>query len=383
MEKSQLGNLIGGIIAIVALILSIVSLVEERNQTESLNVQGELHADTIVEFSSDSGVTIEGIVVRDSELYVSVINQLSDSTAATINTGVTVGGVLLKSSSVYTSNINESTSNSGVFIDGVHLKDSKVFTDTINEKTLRSGVTIDGVTLKDSEIYTDTINEKSSNTGVTVDGVLLKDHEVSANVINEFTADSGVYVDGVHLYNTQVFADDVYITSSLNTDTINEENADAGVTIDGVTIMDGGIILENGLTNLNYYNTTTTTATFSGPFQVNRNITLYVTRLGRIVTVSTFTYVSTVCGSPGTSTYIRANSLIPSWAIPDPDDSANPVKFLHIVYHLNTFTYGTVEITSTGELRIYKDVINGVFTANDTSCGFAKIDISYTMPVSN
>jgi hypothetical protein len=55
-------------------------------------------------------------------------------------------------STLQVNTINESTSGSGVTIDGVKLKDNIVETDTINEKTSTSGVTIDGVLLKDSEM---------------------------------------------------------------------------------------------------------------------------------------------------------------------------------------------------------------------------------------
>tara|TARA_R100001015_G_C4573835_1_gene131452 strand:+ start:160 stop:792 length:633 start_codon:yes stop_codon:yes gene_type:complete len=52
-------------------------------------------------------------------------------------------------STLQVNTINESTSGSGVTIDGVKLKDNIVETDTINEKTSTSGVTIDGVLIKD------------------------------------------------------------------------------------------------------------------------------------------------------------------------------------------------------------------------------------------
>jgi hypothetical protein len=48
--------------------------------------------------------------------------------------------------------INESTTNAGVTIEGVLVKDSAVSVDTINEKTSTHGVIVDGVTLKDSGI---------------------------------------------------------------------------------------------------------------------------------------------------------------------------------------------------------------------------------------
>ncbi len=52
-------------------------------------------------------------------------------------------------STLQVNTISESTSGSGVTIDGVKLKDNIVETDTINEKTSAAGVTIDGVLIKD------------------------------------------------------------------------------------------------------------------------------------------------------------------------------------------------------------------------------------------
>jgi hypothetical protein len=74
--------------------------------------------------------------------------------------------------------ISEKTTASGVTIDGVKLKDSAVEVDTISESTVGSGVTIDGVTLKDSIVEVDTINESTASSGVTIDGVLLQDGNV-------------------------------------------------------------------------------------------------------------------------------------------------------------------------------------------------------------
>jgi hypothetical protein len=121
--------------------------------------------------------------------------------------------------------INEKTAGSGVTVDGVLLKDSEVTTDVINEKTGAAGVTADGVLLKDSTIaladgavsnlsvkigadknnglygisdtqlgiavegslvggantsglFTDVIAEQTNTSGVTVDGVVLKDSTV-------------------------------------------------------------------------------------------------------------------------------------------------------------------------------------------------------------
>lgn len=71
--------------------------------------------------------------------------------------------------------VHEHTAGAGVTLDGVKLKDSEVYTDVIKEKTSAAGVTLDGVLLKDSEVTTDVIKEKTGAAGVTIDGCLIKD----------------------------------------------------------------------------------------------------------------------------------------------------------------------------------------------------------------
>ena len=55
-------------------------------------------------------------------------------------------------STVQVDTINESTTGSGVTVDGVLIKDNAVNTDTISEKTSATGVTIDGLLIKDSNV---------------------------------------------------------------------------------------------------------------------------------------------------------------------------------------------------------------------------------------
>tara|TARA_R100000406_G_scaffold4495_1_gene3155 strand:- start:3207 stop:3833 length:627 start_codon:yes stop_codon:yes gene_type:complete len=57
-------------------------------------------------------------------------------------------------SEIQVNTISEYTSANGVTIDGVKLKDNAVETNTISEGTSGSGVTIDGVLIKDSKIPT-------------------------------------------------------------------------------------------------------------------------------------------------------------------------------------------------------------------------------------
>ena len=90
------------------------------------NSLGTVPTESIVTYSS----TIQYIWDEDGNLNVNTID---------IN-------------SLTTDVIDEKTPNVGVTIDGVLLKDSQLNTNVINELTATSGVTIDGVLLKDGEM---------------------------------------------------------------------------------------------------------------------------------------------------------------------------------------------------------------------------------------
>jgi hypothetical protein len=136
-------------------------------------------------WSSDaSGVTITDDTTTNATRYLTFTDATTgtetgldvSSTKLTYNPSTGT----LASTVVATNTVDEGTSGSGVTVDGVLLKDSEVTTDVINEKTSATGVTIDGVLLKDSQVTTDQINEKTSAAGVTIDSVLLKDGTVKA-----------------------------------------------------------------------------------------------------------------------------------------------------------------------------------------------------------
>jgi hypothetical protein len=184
----------------------------------------------------------------------------------TLNSGVTIDGVLIKDSDItcdeLTGNklhvdfIDENTLNNGVIIEGVTIKDGDICvdvtnfikTDTILETTMDAGVNIDGVVMKDGDVcvlagkkvLTDTIIEKTPNAGVTIEGVLLKDGninlpglvsndvicasiKVQTDVIEEKTLDAGVTIDSVLLKDNIVTATQLCAISSVLTNLIGEK----------------------------------------------------------------------------------------------------------------------------------------------------------------
>lgn len=128
-----------------------------------------------------------------------------------------VSAFLSTTGTIIADTISELTSGSGVTVDGVLLKDSQVTTDTINEKTAAAGVTADGVLLKDSsvaladgsvgnlalKIGADVNNGlygvSDTQLGVAVEGALVAGFNTNglfADVIEEKTSTVGVTVDG-------------------------------------------------------------------------------------------------------------------------------------------------------------------------------------------
>jgi len=93
--------------------------------------QHMVNYDIINEFTAGSGVTVDGVLIRDQQVNCSrvaaefgiAVNNIFEFTAGS---GVTVDGVFCKDSAVYVNNIFEFTAGSGVTVDGVLCKDSKV-----------------------------------------------------------------------------------------------------------------------------------------------------------------------------------------------------------------------------------------------------------------
>lgn len=152
--------------------------------------------------------------------------------------------------------INEESVGTGVTVDGVLHKDNQVYTDTINELTPAAGVEIDGVLLKDRTISADVINEKLTNAGVTVEGTLLKDSTITAagNILanqntihdigsttekfNKIWLGTGLDIGG----NTVGFVGtDITVDGGFATDTLKEKTAAAGITIPSKVTFTGDI----------------------------------------------------------------------------------------------------------------------------------------------
>lgn len=228
-------------------------------------------ADTINELTSGIGVTIDGMLVKDSEPYCDYIHE------KTYLAGVTVEGVLHKGGKIPTSSYPDAVLRDGsrtvtgtlTFVDanisldpyayassGVPLLDSgriafrarywngagsrdrvaDIYHDMISTaplSKLRFSIGSNWMNLRDTgELEIDEVIERSAGVGVTMDGVLCKDGSVG-DATHQIT---NIWVDGVS------YIDQLNVEEVLNLDGIDIAGSVAGdqdrvipVTIAGTT----------------------------------------------------------------------------------------------------------------------------------------------------
>jgi hypothetical protein len=103
--------------------------------------------------SDGDGVTVGGALVVSGATTANTFSATAVNATGTVTFS---GSVILSGTTTAntfsTDLITEKTSAAGVTVDGVLLKDSQVTTDQINEKTSAAGVTIDSVLLKDGTV---------------------------------------------------------------------------------------------------------------------------------------------------------------------------------------------------------------------------------------
>src|SRR6185369_16228141 len=115
---------LAGVDVVTALLLATGQVVDLNGEADGLVIDAD--ADTSISSPTDDQIDFEIAGADDFTMTANTFTALSGSTIAT-NT------------------IAETTAASGVTIDGVLLKDNEVTTDVINEKTGAAGVTADGV----------------------------------------------------------------------------------------------------------------------------------------------------------------------------------------------------------------------------------------------
>lgn len=147
--------------------------------SEVVDLQGE--ADALV-LDADNDTTISA--PTDDQIDIEIAG--ADDFQFTANTFTALSGSTIK-----TNTIAETTAASGVTIDGVLVKDggavfadgASIEVDTVNEATAAAGVTIDGVLVKDTAVY-----GRTSIVAVTADGAI----SIPAYNVHYFITKAGV-----------------------------------------------------------------------------------------------------------------------------------------------------------------------------------------------
>lgn len=209
-------------------------------QIDSINNQ--VKADKFVEMTTDAGVDVEGLNIKNSTL-AQTTNQLfedstdSDGVSLNINYDGYLGGV----SRFRDFNIYDGKHNPIAYFNGTTKTidfHGALKTDTINEHTADAGVDIEGIELKDNVF---------KNNALSIDGQKIERYsydndgaDVSLNYngylggVTRFR-DFSIY-DGKH--NKIAWFDGsetlLNLYGALKTDTINEHTADTGVTVEGI-----------------------------------------------------------------------------------------------------------------------------------------------------
>src|SRR5690606_21721777 len=199
---------------------------------------------TINEVYSDSGVTIDGCLIKDGTVDGVDVNQLETDFNNHVNDSTDPHGSTLTQTTLNCSTINESVAEAGVTIDGCLIKDGTV--DGVDVIQLESnfnahvGASFDphGTTLTQTTLACSTINERVPEAGVTIDGCLIKDGTVDGVDVSQLQSDTAA-----HILNS-VNPHGVTLTqTTLNCSTINEAASNVGVIIDGTHIKDNTINL--------------------------------------------------------------------------------------------------------------------------------------------
>jgi len=196
------------------------------------------------------------------------------------------------SGTLYVDTIAEQTSGSGVTLDGVTLKDGATVANTISEKTAGNGVAVDGVKLKDGSYLIWSNNQEiygqypaalvvhmptarasggvtnaaqflliSTDTNIVdgwvsdIAGLQARDSDGNTNAYawiritiddqTEGTEDASwsfpTKIDGSNVEQFKITAAGIETPGSVATDTIVEKTAGNGVVADSVTLKDGGV----------------------------------------------------------------------------------------------------------------------------------------------
>jgi hypothetical protein len=278
-----------------------VTIIDDVDIVNSLNIN------SINEYTLDSGVNIDGVLmkddgitIQDSTSYIQNaadntkqlqfnLNNISSNTTRILNipnvndTLVTLNANQTLTNKTITMGGNLNMNNQNIVNDDTgnvtvddNLQVTQTLTvDTINEYTLDSGVNIDGVlmkdngvTIKDSTTFIQNaadntkqlqfnLNNISSNTTRILNIPNVNDTLVTLNANQTLTNKTITMGGNLNMNNQNIVNDDtgnvtvddnLQVTQTLTVDTINEYTLDSGVNIDGVLMKDNGVTIKDSTT---------------------------------------------------------------------------------------------------------------------------------------
>ncbi len=218
----------------------------------ALEFVSDIKVDSINEFTTDAGVTVEDITLKDGNINF-LSNKTIGWTSNSLRLGSTTSISLLELFATGYSSIFRVYDSTGTIGTQLHSDNVSYFkggdvefyhdvlTDTINELTTDYGVTIEGTQFLDNKLY---ISAPSLQ-------LHIEDSDTSQKwIINSNSGILGFYDNSnssqpfsISSSNTQsnvlrLISNNVEILNTLEVDTINELTTDVGVTIDGTLIKD-------------------------------------------------------------------------------------------------------------------------------------------------
>lgn len=103
------------------------------------------------------------------------------------------------------------------------------------------------------------------------------------------------------------------------------------------------------------------------------SFTVFITRIGNIVTL---TFDSTSDALPaGTTTILNSSTDLPAWAYP----AAGVIAPVYVRNNSSTYAVGVLEVSTAGNLALWRDVAQTAFTNGAAAGGYGNISVSYSV----
>jgi hypothetical protein len=177
--------------------------------------------------TGDPAKIIQGAAL-DTEftaIATAVASKANAASPTLTGTGTAVN--LTMSGTLSTNTIAETTADTGVTVDGVLLKDGEVTTDTINEETSDAGVTVDGLLIKDSSIPEAAVTEHEAALSITESQISdLGTYETADATIAKTGANETITGDWTFSGSTELTSPAIIDSLSLDSNQVTTTDVD-------------------------------------------------------------------------------------------------------------------------------------------------------------